>query len=183
MKHMTKKAPWIQRAVLLILALILALGACPVSAEDEAEVPLPDFSLTDQYGRTWTKEDLQGRAVFLNFWATWCYWCVYEMPDIETLYHEYGENEDAVLVLGVASPGDQDTADEAGVADFLKEHGITYPVLMDTEGQLFRALPMEGYPTTFAVKSDGMILGMVTGAISLEDMRRVVEMTLNGIVE
>ena len=101
-------------------------------------VPAVDFALTDQYGETHRLEDYKGKTIFLNFWATWCPPCKAEMPDIQEIYETYDtEGEDALVVLGVATPSMGQEGTEEEIRTFLEENGYTYPVLMDTEGELF----------------------------------------------
>ncbi|MBR5344535.1 MAG: TlpA family protein disulfide reductase [Clostridia bacterium] len=159
------------------LALLLLLTLLPIVSIAETEDPskLPEFTFHDQYGREWTLADFEGKVVFLNFWTTWCPWCIREMPDIEALFHELGENEGDVLILGIDTPETVDTADEAGIAAFLAENGFTYPTLMDPEDQLGTYLGIQVFPTTFIIKPDGTILGSVLGAVDIETMREVIE--------
>ena len=163
-----------KRLISVLLLLAAAVLCLPVQAE--TAVPLPDFALTDQYGRVWTPADLEGKVVFLNWWTTWCPWCVQEMPDIETLYHEYGDNEGDVIFLGVDTPETVDTADWDGIVAFLAEKGITYPVLNDTEDALGTVLGIQAFPTTFIVKPDGTILGKIEGAVDIDTMRQAIAM-------
>ena len=142
-----------------------------------------DFSLTDQYGRTWTREDLAGKTVFLNLWTTWCPWCIREMPDIEALWHELGENQGDVLILGLASPSLYDTVDEAGIAAFLQEQGFTYPVLMDTDFMLCSALGIEAFPTTWLFTPDGRLHDTQVGAMDKAAMERSVNPAVGGNVD
>ena len=84
----------------------------------------------------------RGKVTFLNFWATWCGYCVEEMGDIQELYEEYGRNEGDVVILGAASPATLENPNtseqsEEAVIQFLEENGYTYPVIMDTDGQMF----------------------------------------------
>ena len=75
------------------------------SSSDEAYmIPAPDFTLTDQYGKIHSLSQYRGKVVFLNFWASWCGPCKQEMPDIQALYEQYGENKGDVVILGVANP-------------------------------------------------------------------------------
>ena len=151
------------------------------ATEETAEardIPAPDFTLADQYGASHTLSAYQGKVVFLNLWTTWCPWCVAEMQDIDDLYHELGENREEVVLLGLASPGGADTADQAGIVSFLEEHGWSYPVLMDEEGTAFRTYITDGYPTTWLVRKDGMLMGYVAGALSKEQMIQLIQMTL-----
>lgn len=95
----------------------------------------------DQNGQEHTLSDYKGKVVFLNFWATWCGPCQREMPEIQQLYEDWGENTGEVVVLGVANPMDPDrpgnadslTAGEIG--GWLEEKGYTYPTVMDETGR------------------------------------------------
>ena len=143
---------------------------------DPDAVPAPDFTLHDQYGEEHTLSDYRGKVVFLNFWTTWCPWCVKEMPDIEALYHELGENEGDVAIFGMGAPSTHDTADEAGIAAFLEENGYTYPTLMDPTGELFGIYGISSFPTTWVIRPDGSILGYVPGALTKEQMTQIIDM-------
>ena len=147
------------------------------SAAESEDVEAPDFTLQDQYGVEHTLSQYRGKVVFLNFWATWCPWCVKEMPDIEELYHELGENQEDVVFLGLASPLAVDNVDEAGIISFLEEHGWTYPVLMDETGELFQTYYAQSLPTTWLIRKDGMVMGYVPGAMSKDQMQEVIRMT------
>ncbi len=164
-----------------LLALLLAAALLPLCAlaeeEDDTPIPLPEFSLTDQYGRVWTNADLAGKRVFLNIWTTWCPYCIREMPDIQKLFEEMGANEGDTLILGL-DPLPDDTTDAQGAADFLAEKGLTYPVLMDTDAALCSQLYIEGYPTTYIILADGTVLGYVSGMIDYETMVTILDMAL-----
>jgi len=146
--------------------------------EDEVEpVMAPDFTLTDQNGETHTLSSYQGKVVFLNFWATWCPFCIEEMPSIEELYHELGENTQDVVILGVCAPGTYDTADEAGILAFIEEHGWTYPMLMDLTGEVFGTYVSGSLPTTWLIRTDGNIMGYMPGAMTKENMLYLIQLT------
>ena len=139
-------------ALLLALCLLLLSGSALA-----AEPPLPDVALPDQYGNVHRLSDYQGKIVFLNFWATWCPPCIDEMPEFESLYHELGENREDVVILGVAAPdpANENELDEAGIAAFLEQQGITYPVLMDGEFSLWSAYPCPYVPHSHFFLPDG----------------------------
>ena len=147
------------------------------SEEATEDVEAPDFTLRDQYGTEHTLSQYRGKVVFMNFWATWCPWCIYEMPDIENLYHELGENQGDVVFLGIASPLVIDSEDKAGVISFLEEHGWTYPVLMDETGGLFWTYYAQALPTSWLIRKDGMIMGYVPGALNQDQMKELIELT------
>lgn len=165
----------------LVLAVCLAMPVFSL-AEGNEEYLVQDFTLKDQYGNTHSLSDYSGKTVLLNFWATWCYWCVKEMPDLETIYHENGDNAGDVVILGIAAPGTHDPqVDEAGIISFLEENKITYPVLMDTTGALFDTYVSEGYPTTLIIRPDGYLMYYIPGALSKEDFDTVLQETRNAV--
>lgn len=171
-------------------AAVESSAAEPATAETTAEEPsdaepdlLPaiDFTLTDQYGNTHTFSDYVGKTVFLNFWATWCPPCRNEMPDIQKLYEEYQEaGDDSVVILGIAAPGFGSEVSEEEIGEFLAENGYTYPVVMDTNGEIFMAYGVFSYPTTFMIDADGNVFGYVVGQISEDMMRSIIEQTVTG---
>lgn len=155
-------------------------AASEAEADPEA-VPAPDFTLKDQLGNSHTLSDYQGKVVFLNFWGTWCPPCRAEMPDIQALYEEYGENQGDVVFLGVAHPnlGQEGTAED--VAAFMEENGYTYPTLMDEGGAVSTySYYISGFPTTFMIDTDGNVYGYVTGQLTLDMMRSIIQQTIDG---
>lgn len=154
--------------------------------EDEEEIePVPafDFTLTDQYGKEHTLSDYKGKVVFLNFWATWCPPCRYEMPDIEELYKEYNLNQDEVIFLGVANPKseaypyNQDEEKDEIIA-FLDENEYTFPTVFDETGEVFRDYYVYSFPTTFLIDKEGNIFGYQIGMMSKDLMQKAINMTL-----
>ena len=149
--------------------------------EEGALLPAPNFTLTDQYGITHTLSDYKGKVVFLNFWATWCPPCRAEMPDIQKLYEETGEDSDSELViLGVAFPNFGDETSEDGIRMFLEENGYTYPTVMDTEATLMAPYYITAYPTTYMIDRDGNIYGYVPGSMTKDIMEDIIRQTLEG---
>lgn len=153
----------------------------PAAAETESAaeiVAAPDFTLQDQFGNSHTFSDYQGKTVFLNFWATWCPPCKAEMPDIQALYEEYGKNSEDLVILGVATPGVGREGSAEDIAAFLEENGYTYPVVMDTDSSLSYWYGIRSYPTTFMIDTDGNVYGYVTGQLTMDIMRSIIEQTM-----
>ena len=158
-------------------------AAGDLSEAESGEVPVlpaPDFTLTDQFGNSHTLSDYKGQTVFLNFWATWCGPCKMEMPDIQALYEEWGENTGDLAVLGVAGPGIGQEGSAGDITAFLEENGYTYPVVMDETGSLFYQYGISAYPTTFMIDAEGNVFGYVQGAVSREIMDDIVDQTMTG---
>lgn len=149
--------------------------------ETEVKIPAIDFTLQDQYGNWHTLSDYKGKTVFLNFWATWCPPCKAEMPDIQKIYETYDqEGEDALVVLGIAAPLMGQETTQEGIEQFLEANGYTYPVLMDTTGEMFYYYGITAFPTTFMIDRDGNVFGYVSGQLSEELMISIIEQTMEG---
>lgn len=142
--------------------------------------PLADLELVDQFGNTHMLSDYKGKVVFLNFWATWCGPCRNEMPDIQKLYEEYlAQGEDAeVVILGIAGPGMGQEGSSEEIAAFMKENGYSYPVLMDVSGEMFTRYGISAFPTTFMIDKNGNVYGYVSGQMTEDIMRSIIDQTL-----
>lgn len=143
--------------------------------------PAPDFTLVDQFGNTHTLSDYKGKTIFLNFWATWCPPCRAEMPEIQEIYEDYGNNEEDVIILGIASPnyGREGSAEE--IAAFLAENEYTYPVVMDEGGLSAYTYGVSAYPTTFMIDAEGNVFGYVSGQITKDIMNSIITQTIDGV--
>ena len=161
-------------------------GDGAASKADAQAAPLADLKLVDQNGEEHSLDEYRGKTVFLNFWATWCGPCQREIPDIEALYKDRGENEGDLVVLGVANPKTDSHPNNSDVSvdevkAFIDEQGITYPVLMDTEGTMFSGYRIMSFPTTFMIDKDGNIFGYISGMLTPDMMNSIVEQTMTGV--
>jgi cytochrome c biogenesis protein CcmG, thiol:disulfide interchange protein DsbE len=148
-----------------------AVWAIP-DIQDEAQQPrpgfyAPDFELLSPEGIPVRLSDLRGQPVILNLWASWCPPCKAEMPALENVHRQY--ERDGLVVLGVNMTY-QDSASRA--VQFLLEEGLTFPVVMDTDGSVGRRYQMRALPTTFFIARDGMIHSLEVGGPLPEAMLR-----------
>lgn len=159
-----------------------APASTPAQSSDKI-VPAFDFSLRDQYGNLHTLSDYKGKVVFLNFWATWCPPCRSEMPHIQELYQQYGENSGDLVILGIsnpktaANPQAQDKSPEE-ITAFLKENGYSFPSVFDETGEVFTNYYISSFPTTFMIGKDGNIFGYVSGALTKDMMLNIIRQTM-----
>lgn len=141
-----------------------------------------EFEMEDQFGNVHRLDDYKGKVIFLNFWATWCGPCRNEMPEIQKLYEEYaaqGENAE-VAVIGVAGPGMGGEGSREEITAFMEENGYTYPVLMDETGEMFSYYGISAFPTTFMIDREGNVYGYVSGQLTEDIMRSIIDQTLEG---
>lgn len=129
--------------------------APPVAAGDKAA----NFKLESLDGSTVSLEQLKGKVVFLNIWATWCGPCREEMPSMETLYDELRTNHDFVM-LAVS----QDTKGRLVVAPYVEKNGYHFKVLLDPENKVGEAYDVSGVPETFIINREGRIVAHHMGA-------------------
>ena len=116
-----------------------------------------DFEVETFDGETLRLSDLNGKVVVLNFWASWCPPCRWEMPFFETMWQEY--RDQGVVFVGIAM---SDTLEN--VKAFAEESGVTYPVALDTTTEIARAYEVLSLPTTFFIGKDGTIERKLTSA-------------------
>ncbi len=115
-----------------------------------------DFTLNDLRGSTVTMKDFRGKVVFLNFWASWCGPCRDEMPSMELLWQILQDDDFVILAVDV-----RETKDE--VTSFIEENDYTFPVLLDSWGQVANMYDVRAYPTTFLVDREGKVVGKAVG--------------------
>lgn len=139
-----------------------------------------DFELEDLEGKTYKLSDLEGKVVFLNFWGTWCPPCRAEMPHMQAFYDKY--KDDGAIVLAVSPevvenqrPGSSSVA-EGRVRDFIGEHGYSFPVLLDSENEVWGIYQQRSIPTTYIIDGSSIIRYLKFGAFqSLEEMEAFLE--------
>ncbi len=144
------------------------------------EMAAPIFSGTDQNGVVHRLEDYEGKVIFLNFWATWCGPCNAEIPDVQELYEDYGENKGDVIVLGVVNPRNADNPHASDIGeqelrDFIQNGGYRFPSIFDASGDLFSDYQISAFPTTFIIDKNGNITGYAQGALTKDIMVNAVE--------
>jgi thiol-disulfide isomerase/thioredoxin len=134
----------------------------------------PDFALTDlRTGKTVHLADFKGRAVLLNFWATWCPPCKVEIPWFVDLQDRYGSQ--GLTVVGVILLDDASAEKKLQFANDMK---INYPVLLGTE-QVGNAYGnIENLPTTFYIGRDGKVVKSVLGLRGRAEAERLVQQAL-----
>lgn len=117
---------------------------------DDAKRERADFTLTDLQGKVWHLQDLKGKVVLVNFWATWCPPCRKEMPDLDALYNKFKDQGFVVLAIS--------DEDAAKVSPYISEHKISYPVMLDAGRKVNDAFIVEGIPKSFVYDRSGKLV-------------------------
>ncbi len=135
--------------------------------------PAPDFTLKTLDGKPFKLSELRGKAVLLNFWATWCAPCKIETPWIVDLQNQYGSQ--GLQVVAVSMDDESDTED---VKKFVQEMHMTYPVLRGTEEVGNQYGGVDYLPTVFFVGRDGNVTGRIQGIRGRSDLEDNVKKAL-----
>jgi thiol-disulfide isomerase/thioredoxin len=135
--------------------------------------PAPDFTLESLDGRAVTLSQFKGKAVLVNFWATWCGPCKIETPWLVDLQNQYGAQ--GLQVVGVA----MDDSGKDEIAKFAKDMGVNYPVLLGKEavGDAYGGVP--ALPESFFVSRDGKIVDKIMGLEGKSEIEAAVKKALN----
>lgn len=136
--------------------------------------PAPDFSLQTLDGQTVSLKVLEGKAVFVDFWAAWCPFCIEEMTEIEKIHQEFG---DQLVVLGVHR---SETEDINTGEKFAKDRGVTYPLLKDSDGSVYKSYTggRNFMPAAAFINKEGKVIKLLYGPKTEEQMRQYVKQAL-----
>jgi thiol-disulfide isomerase/thioredoxin len=180
-------------AILVILLLILSSCSAPSSGggaaipektteeasqesssqqeQKENKTYAPDFSLEDLDGNIITLASLGGKNLIINFWATWCPFCVDEMPDLQKLYENYKDEDLVVIAINIQES-------KSRVTKFLEDEGIDLPILLDEKGTTAITYGANSIPLTIAVNKEGVVVAGHRGKLTYEQMEAMYEIIL-----
>ena len=158
-----------RRHFLVLLVTLLPALTC-LAAEDAdtrldpiaAPLGLPPLSLRDMEGRLWQAEDIVGKPAIINFWATWCGPCRAEMPAMEKAWEKLQGDDVLLLAVNFSEP-------EETVARFQEDYPMSFPVLLDEDGETAGNWPLKGLPVTFVVDASGRLVYQAMGARAWDD--------------
>lgn len=119
------------------------------------------FQLTDTEGRPIRLVDLRGKAVWVNFWATWCPPCQFETPFLRATDEAFRKRGLEIVAINV-----QETAD--GARAYAERYELDYTIGADVSGHVFRAYRVFALPTQFFIDPEGIIRYVVQGPLTEE---------------
>ncbi|MCH8052038.1 MAG: TlpA family protein disulfide reductase [Chloroflexi bacterium] len=165
---------------------VLVLDTPPAEGRGELQVGTqkgqlaPDFEISDYDGSRHRLSDFRGQAVYVNFWATWCFPCLIEMPDIAALQDEFGDDL-VVVTVNRREPLDRAEAYFRNLPRLDGNTGVSFAVNgMDPDETLYDLYRAFAMPSSFFIDPDGVVTTVGHGLISLEQMRTAVNESLAG---
>ena len=159
-----------QRRILYILLLVAGLAWTGTSADRAGQSSsqgiaapqvgflAPDFELTSLDGASYTLSASRGRPVIINLWAAWCPPCRAEMPALQQMHEEYKGRGLIILAVNATT---QDDPHE--IPAFIKQYGLTFPILLDETGEVSRAYQLRSLPSSYFIGRDGRVKEVVIG--------------------
>lgn len=129
-----------------------------------------DFELQTLDGKTMKLSDMVGKKVILNFWATWCPPCKAEMPHMQEFYEDQKGNGVEILAVNLTTA----ERNKDNIGPFIKEYGLTFPVLLDSQGEIGQTYQSFSIPTSYIIDSSGVIQKKIVGPMDKEMMKEVI---------
>lgn len=127
----------------------------------------PDFTLMDIDGEVVSLSDFRGKNVILNFWATWCPPCKAEMPHMQKFWEHFNEKT-VILAVNLTST----EMSEQDVLDFANNYSLTFPIVLDEQGETMRHYRIAAYPTSYVIDTGGIIREKFEGAVSYDTLKK-----------
>ncbi|KDE62564.1 thiol:disulfide interchange protein [Fusobacterium necrophorum DJ-1] len=170
---------------LLFTLISTALLSIPLDNMDQnGNVTLPNIELLDQYKTQQSLDHYKGKVIVLTFWVTWCKDCMQEMPEMEKLYKEYGENKKEVIFLGVVNPKSdvysksRDRVYKKEILEYIKQNNYSIPSLFDETGEVYNTYEIEEYPSTFIINKENYLKFYIKGRVDKEELKQFIDNTL-----
>jgi len=160
-----------QLKVILTTILVVVLSSGLVMAGCSAQGPqvgrlAPDFQLQSLDGQTVSLSDFRGNPVLLNFWATWCRPCRFEMPLIQEIYEDKEWSDKGLVILAINIIDELRGESPSRAKEFMESYGFSFPVLLDANQDVALKYNIRAIPTTFFIDKDGIIQDIKIGAFS-----------------
>lgn len=160
---------WRKPLAALAVVVLAAIGYWSVSKREV----IPDVTFVSVQGRKITSQDLRGKVVMINFWATSCATCVKEMPDMVSTYNKY--KSQGLEYIAVAMSYDPPNY----VLNFTETRKLPFTVALDTQGKLAKSFgDVQLTPTTFVVNKKGEIIKRYVGEPEFLSLHQLLEKAL-----
>ncbi|SFG69035.1 Thiol-disulfide isomerase or thioredoxin [Desulfotomaculum arcticum] len=130
----------------------------------------PDFFLISKDSEPVALSEIKDQYIFINFWNTWCPPCQEEMPELNKLYLEYANKNVKFIFINIAAQ--EKSVDD--VTAYLRKHGYSIPVYLDTRADVAMVYGIRGIPTTIILNPQGQVIYAESGPISYEKAKGLI---------
>jgi cytochrome c biogenesis protein CcmG, thiol:disulfide interchange protein DsbE len=130
--------------------------------------PAPAFNLPTPDGDTVSLDDYQGQVVMVNFWGSWCAPCINELPELQAAYEQLHPQGFTIIGINLYHNEQSQQKSQADIQNFVKQHNLTYPIALDTDGSVTRAYQVYPIPTSFFIDPDGNIRYILPSELNAE---------------
>lgn len=166
---------WLSALVLIAGAAWIWVSQATPGDTTAGKIPLPrqgflapDFSLQTADGQSIRLSDLRGRPVLVNLWTSWCPPCRQEMPAMQQAYADFHDQGFEILAVNATN---QDSLPDA--QQFAADLSLTFPILLDTQGEVSQLYQLRSLPTSFFIDREGVIREVVIGGPMSEALLRI----------
>lgn len=135
----------------------------------------PDVTVYDEEGNPIQLSDYRGKPLIISFWATWCPYCLRDMPNFQAKYDELGDSVQFLMIN--ATDGYRETV--SGAAGFIEEEGYTFPVVYDTSLNASVAYAASSLPITYFIDAEGYLVAGYRGGLTAENLQIGIDMLLS----
>ncbi|WP_202076867.1 thiol-disulfide oxidoreductase ResA [Caldalkalibacillus salinus] len=162
----------------VLIVIFLALGSAFYTAYMSEQGPLPvgeevpDFELEALDGDVVRLSDFRGKAVFVNFWGTWCEPCKVEMPLMQEYYEENGNEAFEILAVNIRES-------ELAVSSFVNKRDLTFPILLDRHNKVTNLYNVGTLPASYFIDAQGRLVDYHVGMLDEESIEELVESAVN----
>ena len=145
----------------IIVSMLLAVSALALAEAEPLhrvpdKPPAPEFSLKDMDDKVHQLSAYRGRVVIVNFWATWCPPCRFELPSMDKAYQILKQQDVVMLAINVGE--DTDT-----IFSFTADYPVSFPLLLDKDAAVIKQYPVIGLPTSYIINPQGQLVYRVIG--------------------
>jgi peroxiredoxin len=143
----------------------LLAKALETLAANDADIESAGFTLKDLHGQTVTLSGLRGKVVLVNFWATWCLPCLFELPDLDALQTRF--RSQGLVILAITNDS------ESTAATYIERHGYHMRVLLDPGGKTMTRFHADGLPRSFVFNREGKLAAQAMNQRSLQQFLQI----------
>jgi len=161
------------RQYMLVLLVIMATACCAVYGVVQMKRVAPNVEFTSLTGNKIALQDLRGKMVLINFWATSCTFCIQEMPQMVDTYRQFkGRGLEIVAIAMSYDPPNL-------VLDYTQSRQLPFPVVLDVQANMAQAFGgVEAAPTTLLIDQDGRIIARFQGELKFDALHQLLDRKL-----